>query len=168
MGNSQIRFTEKFVFRLLKGFTTIWEGSTTFKLYSVEVCFYQTSRFVTLEENIRQKRSFLGFLKQYFWFVFALSFHLGYLKLLWNESSYCPSLPTPRVIVCIIWIVPLSCFIPKGYNCITYILVYSSVFRTKYCINPCKSYLIRTVTVHGDSTHSQTKKDLIFFAKLDS
>jgi len=82
MGNSQIRFTENFVFSLLKGFTTIWEGSTTFKLYSVEVCFYQTSRFVTLEENIRQKRSFLGFLKQYFWFVFALSFHLGYLKLL--------------------------------------------------------------------------------------
>ena len=41
MGNSQIR--------LLKCFSTIWEGSKILKLYSVEVCFYQTC--VTLEEN---------------------------------------------------------------------------------------------------------------------
>ena len=57
MDKSQIRFTETFnVFRLLKGFTTIWEGSNILKLYFVEVCFYQTGKFVTLEENIMQKR----------------------------------------------------------------------------------------------------------------
>ena len=54
MGNNQIQFTWTFyVFRLLKGITTIWEGSNILKLYSVEV--YQTCKFVTLEENIRQK-----------------------------------------------------------------------------------------------------------------
>ena len=58
MSNSQIRFIETFsVFRLLTDFTTIWEGSDVLKLYSVEVCFYQTCKFVTLKENIRQKRS---------------------------------------------------------------------------------------------------------------
>ena len=63
MGNSQIRFTETCnVFSFFKGFTTIRKGSNILKLYSVEVCFYQTCKFVTLEENIRQKRSFLGFL----------------------------------------------------------------------------------------------------------
>ena len=57
MGNSQIRFTEIFNnFRLFKDFTTIWEGSNILKLYFVEVCFYQTGKFVTLEENIMQKR----------------------------------------------------------------------------------------------------------------
>ena len=55
MGNSLIRFTEIFnVFSLLKGFTTMWEGSKILKLYSVEVCFYWTC--VPLEKNIRQKR----------------------------------------------------------------------------------------------------------------
>jgi len=54
MGNIQINFTGTFyVFRLLKAITTIWEGSNILKLYSVEV--YQTCKFVTLEENIRQK-----------------------------------------------------------------------------------------------------------------
>ena len=65
MGNIQIHFTETFnAFRLLKGITTIWEGSNILKLYSVEV--YQTCKFVTLEENIRQKRSFYGYLKDRF------------------------------------------------------------------------------------------------------
>ena len=55
MGNIQIHFTGTFnVFRLLKGITTIWEGSNILKLYSVEV--YQTCKFLTLEENISQKR----------------------------------------------------------------------------------------------------------------
>ena len=49
------------IFRLLKGFTTIWEGSNDLKLYSVDVSFYQICKFVTLEENKRQKRSFFGF-----------------------------------------------------------------------------------------------------------
>ena len=53
------------------------------KLDFVEVFFCQTGKFVILEENIRQKRSFLNgsflcFLtKDSFWFVFALYFHLG-------------------------------------------------------------------------------------------
>ena len=60
MGNIQIHFTETFnVFRLLKDITTIWEGSNILKLYSVED--YQTCKFVNLEENIRQKRSFYGY-----------------------------------------------------------------------------------------------------------
>ena len=41
------------VFRLLEGFTTIWEGSNILNPYSVEVCFNQTCIFVTLEENIK-------------------------------------------------------------------------------------------------------------------
>ena len=60
MGNIQIHFEWNFnVFRLLKGVTTIWEGSNILNLYSVEV--YQTCKSVTLEENIRQKCKFLGF-----------------------------------------------------------------------------------------------------------
>ena len=35
----------KFVYTS-KGFTTIWEGSNDLKLYSLEVCFYQTCKFV--------------------------------------------------------------------------------------------------------------------------
>ena len=45
--NIKIRFIETLnVFRLLKGFTTIWEGSNIVKLYSVEVCFYLTCKFL--------------------------------------------------------------------------------------------------------------------------
>ena len=48
-GNIQIPFTEIFNdLRLLKGFTAIWEGSDILKLYSVEVYFYQTCKFVIL------------------------------------------------------------------------------------------------------------------------
>ena len=43
MGNCQIRFTETFnVFRLFKGYMTIWEGSNILKLYSEVVSFFQT------------------------------------------------------------------------------------------------------------------------------
>ncbi len=60
MGNNQIQFTWTFyVFRLLKDITTIWECSNILKLYSVEL--YQTCKFVTFEENIRQKRLFWVF-----------------------------------------------------------------------------------------------------------
>ena len=34
---------------LLKSFMTSWEGSNILKRYSVEVFFYQTCKFVTLE-----------------------------------------------------------------------------------------------------------------------
>ena len=55
MGNIQIHSTGTFnVLRLLKGSTTIWEGSNILKIYSVEV--YQTCKSVTLEKNIRQKK----------------------------------------------------------------------------------------------------------------
>ena len=54
----KIRFTETLnIFRLLRGFMTIWEGFNILKVYFVEVWFYQTCKFVTLEENIRQKIS---------------------------------------------------------------------------------------------------------------
>ena len=40
MGNCQIRFSETFnVFRLLKGYTTMWEDSNILKLYSEVVSF---------------------------------------------------------------------------------------------------------------------------------
>ena len=61
------------LFRLSKGFATIWVGSDISKLFSAKVCFYQTCKFVSLEENIMQKRSFLN---DSFRFVFALYFHL--------------------------------------------------------------------------------------------
>ena len=63
----KLRFTESFnMFRLLKGFTTILEWSNELKLYSVEVFFYQTCKFVILGENIRKKRKKLSFLKRSF------------------------------------------------------------------------------------------------------
>ena len=49
------QYTETFnVLKLLKGYRTTWEVSNILKLYSVEVCFYQTCK----------------------WFVFALHFYL--------------------------------------------------------------------------------------------
>ena len=48
LGNSQIRNTETFdVFRLLIGFTTIWEGSDIWKLYSVEVCIIKHANLLS-------------------------------------------------------------------------------------------------------------------------
>ena len=47
------------IFRLLKGFTTIWEGSNDLKLYSVDVSFYQICKFVTLEEKKGKNDRFL-------------------------------------------------------------------------------------------------------------
>ena len=62
MGKSQIRFTETFnVFRVLKRFYDKWELSNVLKLYIVEVCFYLTCKFVTIEEN---KMRVFGFLKR--------------------------------------------------------------------------------------------------------
>ena len=69
MDNSQILFTENLnVFRNFKDFTTILEGSNILKLYSVEVCFYQTCKFVVLGENIndRFKTIVFGFLNDIF------------------------------------------------------------------------------------------------------
>ena len=42
---------------LTDGVTTILEGSNDLKLYSLEVCFYQTYKFVILGEYIWQKRT---------------------------------------------------------------------------------------------------------------
>ena len=54
MGKSQIRFTEIFnVFNVLM----IYDNMRRFqhlKFFSVDVCFFQTCKFVTLEENIKQ------------------------------------------------------------------------------------------------------------------
>ena len=53
-GQNPDSFRETFkVFRRSKRFSKIWEGSNSLKLYSVEVCFYQTCKFVILKENIR-------------------------------------------------------------------------------------------------------------------
>ena len=55
----EIRFTETFnIFRLLTGFTAIWEGSNDLKLYSVEVCFYQTCKFVMWKYKTNQNDRF--------------------------------------------------------------------------------------------------------------
>ena len=45
---------------------TLWEGPNILKLYSVEVCFYQTCKFVILGENIRQARTQTSFKNIYF------------------------------------------------------------------------------------------------------
>ena len=57
MGINKIRFKEPFL-----GFKTTSEGSNILKLYSVDVCFYQTySKCVTLEESIRKSDRFCLF-----------------------------------------------------------------------------------------------------------
>ena len=73
MGNSQIR--------LLK-------CSKILKLFSIEVCFYQIYKCVTLEKNIRQKLTFLGFKNDSFWFVFALYFNIGYLICMFDKIKF--------------------------------------------------------------------------------
>jgi len=42
------------MFKLLKGFTTIREAFNDLKLYTVEVCIYQTSKLFIQGENTRQ------------------------------------------------------------------------------------------------------------------
>ena len=56
------------------------------KLYSVEICLYQICKFVTLEENIWQKR-YLGFENDRFCFVFTLYFHLGLRICMFDKSK---------------------------------------------------------------------------------
>ena len=51
------------VFRLLKCFTTIWESSNILKLYSIQVCFCQTCKFVILCKNISKNKPKTIFLK---------------------------------------------------------------------------------------------------------
>ena len=52
---SVISFYRKF--NILKGFTTIQEGSNDLKLFSTEVCFYQACKCFILGETARQQRT---------------------------------------------------------------------------------------------------------------
>ena len=116
MGEIKIRFIETFhIFRLLKGFTAIWEGSNYLKLSSVEVLFHQTYNFVFIRENISgNTNQTIYFLQGYkkFACLIKANFYRSIKNLIVGTKSKIIKVSVKRI-----WLLPISISTTRGGEC---------------------------------------------------